>query len=282
MKSRLFTHCLIGLTLSTLGASLSKTVSAQGTRGFDTTVKAVTTGEERQRQPDLWQFDVSYKPMRMVWVNVTDPRTGKQTREQIWYLAYRAQNRSIASRDDIDETTPVNTLDPLPGPAKFLPSMTLVTYGDRGTEIPDAIYLDQVIPEAAQAINDVERRRPADPVFLDSVQVIQDLPEAVPADDQEVVWIHGVATWSNVDPETDYFKVVLSGFSNGYELRPGPDGTPITWRKQLVQRFSRRGDRFDPSQIEFEVDGPPEWTYLPDPATARAAGNRPGDAPKTR
>ena len=255
---------IAGLMLLAVCGRGSSLAVAQVTRGFDTTARAIATGEERQRQPDLWMFEVSYKPMRMIWVDVTNPRTGQKQREQIWYLAYRAQNRTLATRDDSDDLKPVNELDPLPGPTKFLPDATIVTYDDRTQEIPGQTYLDRVIPEAAAAINRVERRNAKDPTFLDSVQAIQDLPEPVDADDMNGDWIYGVASWSGVDPETDYFKVVLSGFSNGYEIRPGPDGVPITWRKKLVQRFARRGDRFDPSQVEFELDGPPEWVYIPD------------------
>lgn len=238
------------------------------TRGFDTTAEVVATGEERQRQPDLWMFEINYKPMRMTWVNVTDPKTGEQRREQIWYLAWRAVNRTLAARDDSDDLTPVNTLDPVPE-QKFVPDFTLITYDDPSTEIPGQVALDVVIPEAAAAINRIERRSPTEPVFLDTVRAAQNLPDPIDAQQADVPWIYGVATWSNIDPETDYFKVLFAGFSNGYEVRTGPDGNPLTWRKVLVQKFSRRGDRFDPNQIEFEIDGPPEWTYVPQRAAGR-------------
>ena len=77
------------------------------------------------------------------------------------------------------------------------------------------------------------------------------------------------------DPDTDFFRVVVRGFSNAYERRPGPDGEMVTWRKTLVQRFLRRGDRYDPNQIEFEHNGPPEWVYLPDPPAADAPDSQP-------
>ena len=56
----------------------------------------------------------------------------------------------------------------------------------------------------------------------------------------------------------------MRGFSNGYELRGGDDNNTVTWRKALVQQVTRRGDRFDPDQVEFEYVTPPEWVYLPD------------------
>ncbi|MBX3437382.1 MAG: hypothetical protein KF861_07835 [Planctomycetaceae bacterium] len=247
--------------------SLPDAAQAQVTRGFDTTAVAVANGEERQRQPNLYGFEVQYKPMRMAFANVTDPRTGEVQRQQVWYLCYRTFNRLLTARTDETNLTPVNELDPLPGPSQFIPEFSLITFDQAGSDIPEHEYLDKVIPEAVATINEIERRRASDPLYLDSVRIVQPLPEAISPTDQEVQWTYGVAVWPNVDPETDFFKVVMRGFSNGYEVRTGPDGESVTWRKVLVQEFARRGDRYDPSQIEFELVGPPEWVYLPDAAT---------------
>ena len=239
--------------------------AAQITRGFDTTAAAIASGEERQRQPDLYLHEVQFKSMRMAYVNITDPVTGETERQQVWYLAYRAVNRSLMTRADETDTTPVNVLDRLPGPTYLTPEFQLLTYEQPDSDIPLSEYPDEIIPEATAVINQIERRRPSDPIFLDSVSIMQPLSEPVPAEQTDIDWIYGVALWRNVDPETDFFTVVMRGFSNGYELRSGPDGEPVAWRKAIVQRFTRRGDRFDPNQIEFEHDGPPQWVYLPDP-----------------
>jgi hypothetical protein len=136
--------------------------------------------------------------------------------------------------------------------------------------------MDEVLPEAVAAINRIEARRPSDPLLKDTVSVIRDLPEPAAEDDENTDWIYGVATWRNVDPDTDFFKVIVSGVSNGYEKRPGPAGEELLWRKVLVQRYTRRGDRYDPSQIEFNFDGDPIWDYQPDAAgvATAAAVNR--------
>lgn len=229
----------------------------QLTRGFDQIAPAQAFGEELNRQRDLWVMEVQFKPMRMVVVNITDPKTGETAPEQIWYLAYRTVNRPVTVRV-ADDTEPVNTLDPLPGPRMFLPKFTLITYDDPNTEIPSQITVDEVLPEAVEAIRRIERAP-----LQDSVSVVQNLPEPVPHDQVEVPWVYGIATWRGIDPETDFFKIVLHGFSNGYETRGDQ-----TWRKVLVQRFSRPGDRFDPNQTEFFFTGKPQWTYLPTgPAT---------------
>ncbi len=263
--TRLIAGSFVALSFGLMSpAAHAQATAALVTRGFDTTAAAIANGEERQRQPDLHVFEVQFKPVRMLYADVTNPQTGDIQRQQIWYLCYRAVNRSLATRADETDTKPVNVLDPLPGPTQFIPEFTLVTYDGPRLETPTHEYLGEIVPEALAAINQSERRRASDPVFLDSVSIVQPLPQAIPAGSADVEWIYGVAVWPNVDPETDYFKVVMRGFSNGYEQRQSDDGETVTWRKTLVQNFARRGDRFDPNQIEFEIIGPPEWVYLPD------------------
>lgn len=72
---------------------VSQQAQAQGERGFVQNAPAIANGEELNRQPDLWVMELQLKPMRMTWVEVTDPETGETSREQIWYLAYRTLNR---------------------------------------------------------------------------------------------------------------------------------------------------------------------------------------------
>ena len=38
----------------------------------------------------------------------------------------------------------------------------------------------------------------------------------------------------------------------------------VVKRKVGVQKFIRRGDRFDPTQAEFQFDDNPKWEYQPD------------------
>jgi len=260
-------------------ACLPQFASAQPAlnRGFDQPAPAFASGEERNRQRDLWVLEVHFKSMRMIWVDITDPATGEQSREQIWYLPFKAVNRPITSQQASDRQ-PVNQLDPVPERPKFIPEFTLVTYDNPANEIPSQIYMDDVLPEAVATVNVIEARRDIDPLLKDTVSIIRDLPDAAAEEERNPDWLYGVATWRGVDPETDFFKVILTGFSNGYEIKPGPGGEDVTWRKVLVQRFSRLGDRFDPDQIEFKFIGDPQWEYQPDapaaPATAEAATTR--------
>lgn len=253
-----------------LGAGLSVADAQTITRGFDRTAPATVANEEIVRQPDLWIMEVQLKPMRMVWIDVPNPQEGKPAKEQIWYLAWRAIRRPIEGRL-VGDVEPVNQLDPLPGPPQFIPEFTLVTYDNPTTEIPAQNLMDEILPAAMRDLQKVERAR-----HLNSVAVVQDVPDAVAADADEQNWIYGAATWRGVDPETDFFKVILKGFSNGYLKKSADDGTEQVWRKVVVQRFERPGDRYDPDNKEFKYVGNPEWTFQPDaalPATqAQALG----------
>ena len=236
---------------------------AQASRGFDQVLPAAASGIELNQQRDLWVMEVQFKPMRIVWVDFTDPATGTTTREPVWYLAYRCLPRPLPTIDDT-ATSPQNDLDPLLGKSRFIPEFTLITYEDRGTEIPDQILMDQIIPEALPVINQIERPRNVDtyPQFLDSVSLVQDAPDPVAADAESQPWIYGVATWRGVSPETDFLKIVVLGFSNGFETNA--DGNLLPNRKGIQQRFTRLGDEFDQTLQEFAFDGQPEWLYIPD------------------
>ncbi|MCA9081366.1 MAG: hypothetical protein KDA58_12455, partial [Planctomycetaceae bacterium] len=148
---------------------------------------------------------------------------------------------------------------PLPGPRMFTPKFTLITYDNPKTEIMAETHMDQVIPDALPQIRAIERAN-----LLSSVGIYQEVPPLVAPDEEQQPWIYGVATWQGVDPDTDFFKVIASGFSNGYELKPGTDGTPVAWRRVIVQKFARPGDRFDPNQKEFAFDGKAMWMTQPD------------------
>lgn len=231
---------------------------AQVTRGFDRTAAAHAGAADLARQPDLWMMEVQFKNMRMVFVDLPDPVTGELKREQVWYLAWRSIVRPLENTSP-DDTAPENVIDSLPGPRQFVPKFTLITYDDPKTEIPDQILQDEVLPAAMTQLRRIERTP-----SLNSVQVIQDLPEPISADEEEQPWVYGAATWRGVNPDTDFFTVILSGFTNAYEVRKLDDETPQIWRKVIVQKFTRPGDRFDPSQREFLFDGNASWIMQPD------------------
>lgn len=204
------------LLLLAICGSLVQTATAQkpvGVKGFDYQALPFASGEERQAQVDLWVFELQFRSLRMIEVNITDPRTKLKKNELIYYLVYRAVNREIERKTDASDTVPVNDYDKDPVPDLFIPQITLVT-NDNGerTVVPDSI-----IPEAQAAIQARERIK-----LVNSVQVVQRIPQAVPVDATDPPAIYGVAMFRNVNPKTDFFTLFLSGFSNGYKLVKGP------------------------------------------------------------
>ncbi len=63
--------------------------------GFEVTLSATASSAELNSQDDLWVLEVSFKRMRMIPVDITDPKTGKKNREYIMYLVYKAVNRPL-------------------------------------------------------------------------------------------------------------------------------------------------------------------------------------------
>ncbi len=306
-------------------------------RGFNIKAASQASGDETERQLGLWVLEVRFKPLRLAALQLTNPKTGKKSKQLVWYLLYRAVNRHLPSKGDPDQINPQNTFDPLPSKPLFAPEFTLVT-NDNGRQ---QIYPDQILPEAQAAIAIRERL----PQLKNSVQVVGPIPDPTPANaKQDINPIYGVVTWTGVDARTDHVTIFMSGFSNGYRFVRGPvpfntlsqaftqgqiprstatwNGKTesnwtnlndllelskddpvkkqqiakapwfyaveqtaakpptgsILWRKILMQRYWRPGDKFDQDETEFFLKGPndevydPLWLYRPDRSfTAKAA-----------
>ena len=225
-------------------------VSAQELRGGEIRFPAIASGEERTSQSDLWVMDVYFKPMRLIPVELTDPKTGKKKLEYVWYIVYRAFNHKLEQKG-IDNS-PVNDLDPAIAPQQFIPEFTLVvTDNDRHEVFPD-----QVIPEALVAINKREKGR-----YKSAVSVVGPIPEATTPGSPETVAIEGVAMWRGINPDADRYTVFMTGFSNSIRKVDGPDGTPIIQAKTIMQKYWRRGDRFEQREPEISLEGDTQWIY---------------------
>jgi hypothetical protein len=181
--------------------------------GFDVVAKQVATGEERQAQPDLWIFELEFKSVRMIEVEITDARTGTKRPELIYYMIYKAINREIERKRDEEDRRPINDLGENPPAGFFIPEISLVAT-DNGKR---TVVKDSVIPEAQTFISRREKLR-----LLNSVEASQPIPPTVPQDAEDPESLYGVAIFRGVPADTDYFTLFLSGFSNGYKLVKGP------------------------------------------------------------
>jgi hypothetical protein len=225
--------------------------------GFSTVIHPVFTGEELRYQQDLWALEVAVKPMRMVYVPITNPRTGQKSNEMIWYLAYKIVNRPLV-QPAAAETDPVNVED-APPPRIFSPRATLV-YDDR--DLHGAVS-DSLVPQALQAINHREGRD-----LKTSVQITGPLPAVTPDGSKTEHAEYGVFMFRGVNPRTTAFTVYLSGFSNAYKVGKSETGAPLILKRTIMIPYRRPADEYDQFEKEIRQTGAPRWIYVPDEPTA--------------
>lgn len=219
-------------------------------------------------QHDIWALDFTFKPVRMIEVDVPDPEEGHMVRKLIWYLVYHVRNngkllkREVSQEDATVTCQYVDSSDPV----RFIPEFVLESW-DTGKKYPD-----RLIPVAIDAI---QLREDANREFLDSVGITGDIPVSSEGDDQSV-W--GVATWEDIDPATDHFSVYVKGLTNAYRWTDEKSGTPAAYtykagepvgtgrtltHKTLRLNFWRPSDRF------YEHDGEIRFGYFEHKSNAR-------------
>jgi hypothetical protein len=104
--------------------------------------------------------------------------------------------------------------------------------------------LDQVIPSAipviaakervAKSANSDELAELHDSIRIQTVKI----EKATASSDNAVC---GIATWTDIDPRTDFFSVEVRGLTNAQQLELQGDEF-VTRQKTLVLHFSRPGD----------------------------------------
>ena len=227
-----------------LSSPLQSVAWAEVIPGIEQVAAPLVKGEEQVGQKDIWALEVRFKPVRMIAANLTNAQTGAIQRELVWYMAYRVVVRTASFLPD--ET--LNTAErPL-----FVPELTLVGQ-DEGRE---RRYPDRVLPEAIPLINRREKH-----VYKSSVDVVSPLPAITPDKSKQLVTLDGVATWTGVDPDTNYFAIEMAGFSNGYKVAIDGQNRETVQRRTLRQRFWRPSDRFDQNEKEIRFKDEPEWFY---------------------
>lgn len=97
-------------------------------------------------------------------------------------------------------------------------------------------YLDPVLPSVKAAI--AAKERVGQPIF-DSIEMQRQKIELSTEAETHDYW--GVATWVNVDPRTDFFRIEVSGLTNAQRLVLD-EGRTKYLQKTLVLHFTRPGD----------------------------------------
>ncbi|MEX0866895.1 MAG: hypothetical protein WD030_06015 [Pirellulales bacterium] len=220
----------------------------------------------------IWQLEFTFLPMRVIEVDIPQP-DGTMKRRVVWYMVYNVKNTgdhltSVKQPDGLYEIKQVDTAGELRaaiGPIRFFPIFTLQTHQDKKE------YVDQLIPVAVRAI---QQKETPNRKLLNTTEISR---TPIPLSEEGVdrsVW--GVATWTGIDPRTDYFSVYVRGLTNAYRYYdpPGawqPGDPPADGRKfeykTLKLNFYKPGDEFRTveDQIRFGIPGQVdyEWLYRP-------------------
>jgi hypothetical protein len=244
-------------SLAAIGSRLN---AAEPDQGFSTVIQPAFTGEELRAQQDPWALEVSLKPMRMVFVPTTNPRTGAKSTETIWYLVYKVVRRPIVKPPEPADSLPVNVQDAAPPPMCVPRAMLVIEDRDIRSAIPDSI-----VPEALAAIMAREHLD-----LKTSVQMAGPLPKVTAPDAKHENAEYGVFMFRGVDPRTTAFSVYLSGFSNAYKIGKDEAGKPLFLRRTIVVPYRRLGDQYDQFEKEIRQTGATKWIYVPDEAAVAA------------
>lgn len=223
---------------------------------------------------DVWQLEFAFKPLRMMWVDLPQPN-GQMERRLVWYLVYRVTNRgdAIAAKQSDDGFFTAESVSS--GPQKFLSNFVLEGHDvDAAGNKMYRAYLDRVIPAA---IEPIRRREVPGRKLLNSVQIAATEIPVSTEEDEQSVW--GVATWTDIDPEMDFFSVYVRGLTNAYrwedprgayKLGATPGSGRKFTRKTLQLNFWRPGDQFleHESEVRFGVAPGKESLYGVDQGVA--------------
>ena len=193
---------------------------------------------------DIWNLEFSFKPLRMVEVDVPQPN-GKLAKKIVWYMVYQirymGQDIRPASRiADGNVTFPTVERFKV-GDRRFMPTFILeaVEYNKS--------YLDRVIPAAIPVI--AAREKVGRPIF-NSVEITQQQLETWTPEKDTSVW--GVVTWVDIDPRLDFFSIYVRGLTNAFQIaEPELGPKPKLLAKTLRLNFWRPGDAI--RQLDDEI-----------------------------
>ncbi len=187
---------------------------------------------------DIWALEFSFKPARLIEVDVPMP-SGKMQRKVVWYMLYKVRYTGNDLSPKLDTASDVPDV-----PAKvrfesvrFLPRFSIVSK-ERNLNL-DA----QIIPSAIRAIAD--RERVGKPIY-DHVEIGKLDIKASELGADNAIW--GAATWVDVDPRLDFFAIDVRGLTNAYKIRVDSSGKQNFDRKTLRVYFWRPGDAIDESK----------------------------------
>jgi hypothetical protein len=185
-------------------------------------------------------LEFAFKPVRTIEVSL--PSDQGLEKQLVWYMVYRVRYLGNDHQPAVEQDEYGNQVYGLPKSVnaswvRFIPLFTLETKGKIQQRL-----LDEVLPTAIAAIE--SRERVGRPLF-DSIAIQQKKIGVADEGADQSVW--GVATWTGVDPRTDFFTVEVRGLTNAQQIIQ--EGQNYRYpQKTLVLNFFRPGDGTQPSE----------------------------------
>ncbi|MCE9544529.1 MAG: hypothetical protein K8T25_03255 [Planctomycetia bacterium] len=244
----------------------------------------------------VWQFQFSFKPLRMIWVDMPQA-DGKMQRKLVWYMVYRVTNpgqhitpiQGAESKEEAYEAWhkglyTVERVD-LPGqmlanigPHRFMPLFTIRS----AQEKIDKEWLDRLVPLAKEAIYRREQPPCKLEEFYNTVQIAQKpIPVSNGRADNSV---YGYVTWlcgdparpavaNEIDPKLKFFSIDIWGLTNAYKWAdvPGaykagdPPGTGRKFVTKVLQiNYSHLGDEYQQhdDELHLGIAGQVDWEWI--------------------
>lgn len=210
---------------------------------------------------DVWCLELSFKPMRMIEVDVPQA-SGRLQRKLIWYMVYQVRNTGAGLTGEVKPDGTFATADKATDAIRFLPELVLVSHDRAAGERVRKAYLDRIVPTALEPIR--RRELPRGELLHSAELPVHEL-KVESGRARRGLW--GVAMWEDVDPQIDFFSVYVRGLTNAYRWNDPADGfklgdPPGTGRqftfKTLQLNFWRPGDELDLDEREIRYGAAPE------------------------
>ena len=184
---------------------------------------------------EIFCFEFSFKPLRQIYLDVPRP-DGRLQRKLIHYMVYRVRYRGGDLRPAADDlNTPIyRRIESVSYNSRRLFPMFVLEDHESGKK-----FTDQVLPTA---LNRIRIREQISAKLHNSVNISTVKIPRTRDDDASGTW--GVATWTDVDPNLDFFTVNVFGLTNAFE-QDGEGADAPYRRKALALNFYRPGDSMD-------------------------------------
>lgn len=183
----------------------------------------------------VWGMEFGFKPVRMIAVDIPNA-DGQVETKLVWYLLYYVRYRGGDLTPNVSKDTFGNDVFSLPQVAQGQSARRFIPGFELNCQALGKTYQSQFIPEAIPLI--AEKERVGKPVY-DSI-AIQKVPVPLTTSrESHPVW--GVATWTDVDPRTDFFSIAVRGLTNAQKVSSTAEQLTFQ-QKTLVLNFSRPGD----------------------------------------